>query len=246
MPARPGGPAPDPFLDERPRRFSQIEIVRIRWRIAKGCRPLLVDRRTSALCAFRLSRTTTSSRRRRAGADDERHDKDRFGYSRHFIHNVTAHVVSDGVNHRQDCRPSSSVSARHILLRDAGRPIAILSPAPWSKTSRCGSIAGLTSRTPRASPPRRGGRFQWTTIFFERAPPPCIVRRDLVAVVSTLRGTRQLYSQHSSATVASGASSTTDHGIQHRHVVSDRQRAPFARAATDLSRACASHRCRVR
>src|SRR2546422_3498830 len=72
-----------------------------------------------------------------------------------------------------------------------------------------------------------------------------IARPKLVRVVCADRGTRRLYAQQSSATVASGASRTT--ASSTRRSIGQRQPPPLGRGATDpVARSCATHRWSVR
>jgi hypothetical protein len=81
--------------------------------------------------------------------------------------------------------------------------------------------------------------------FLSTYPSRCIARRKLVSVVRAAAGARRLYSQHSSATVASGAAAIT--ACSSGRSIGHRQPPAFGFGTNDpVARSCAIHRCNVR
>ena len=81
--------------------------------------------------------------------------------------------------------------------------------------------------------------------FLSTNPARRIARRRLVSFVRSAAATRRLYSQHSSATVPSGAARTIVVSIWMS--IGHDQPPPFGRGATlPVARACATQRCKVR
>ena len=103
------------------------------------------------------------------------------------------------------------------------------------------------SRTRHAWLPHPAGRSRSAAGVFLLSTNPArrIARRRLVSFVRSAAATRRLYSQHSSATVPSGAARTIVVSIWM--LIGHDQPPPFGRGATlPVARACATQRCKVR
>src|SRR5262245_9388675 len=243
---------PNVSFDETPRGLDRIEIVRIRWQSFHASAALFdVERHLGRFVRGQvIEHDDVAATQPRCQPAPHPLDEGDFFHRAPLRAQHDPAATADGANQRQIVTPVHR-SRFHVFLtafhprvraahRDVGpgfiekhEPSGILPTHPSHE--RCAFRRDI--RTVHLARP--------LAFFFSTKSARRIARPKLVRVARADDGTRRLYAQHSSATVASGASRTTVSSMSIS--IGQRQPPPLGRGTTDpVARSRATHRWSVR
>src|SRR3989442_4273406 len=243
---------PNVSFDETPRGLDRIEIVRIWWQPFHACAALFdVERHLGRLVRGQvIEHHDVAATQTRCQPAAHPLDEGDFIHRAPFRAQHDPAATADGSDQRQIVTPVHR-SRFHVFLtafnprvRAAHREIG---PGFIEKHEPSGILPTHPSHERRAF--RRDVRTvhlaRPLAFFLSTKSARRIARPKLVRVVRADGDARRLYAQHSSATVASGASRTMISSIAMS--IGQRQPPPLGRGATDpVARSRATHRCSVR